>query len=351
MAVGIGILGFAHGHVEMYCARWRQMFSDRIRLVAGWDHDSARASAACERHGLSVRDSVQALLNDPEVDAVVISSETSLHAELAIQAASAGKTIVMQKPMALTLEQADQIVAAVEENSVAFTMAWQMRVDPQNLQMRQLIQDGTLGRVVMVRRKHCLATHVWAGFENTWHVKPELNRGMWADDAAHAVDFVHWLLGVPESVMAEVVTVLNPKIPDDQGIAIFRYPDGMLAEVFCCFNCIAGENTTEIIGDKGVVIQNYGDGPSCGAPRDASASGLKWYLHGSSQWVDSGIASPAGHGERIAGLAEPILEFLEGKRPAIASAQEGRTSLQMTFACYESEQTGRRIALGSTCRT
>lgn len=345
MAVGIGILGFAHGHVEMYCARWRQSFEDRIQLVAGWDHDPSRATAACQRQNMTVRATVEELLADSNVDAVIIASETSLHAELAVKAAQAGKPIVMQKPLALTLQQADQIVTAVEKAAVPFTMAWQMRVDPQNLRMKELIQEGVLGRVVMVRRKHGLATHTWADFENTWHVRPELNRGMWADDAAHAVDFIHWLMGEPESVMAEVVTLLNSKIPDDQGIAVFRYPDGTLAEVFCSFTCIAGENTTEIIGDKGVVIQNYGDVPSCGAPRNPSSPGLKWYLQGTHEWVDSGIPSPPNHGERIAGLAEPILEFLEGKRPALACVQEGRTSLKMTLACHESEQTGKRIAL------
>ena len=83
---------------------------------------------------------------------------------------------------------ADRIVADVARDGVPFTMAWQMRVDPQNVEMKRLVQSGTMGRVYMVRRRHGLSTHTWPGFEDTWHVKPELNRGMWADDAAHAID-------------------------------------------------------------------------------------------------------------------------------------------------------------------
>ena len=72
---------------------------------------------------------------------------------------------------------------------------------------------------------------------------PELNRDIWADDAAHAIDFIHWLLGVPESITAEVDSLCDPRVPKDNGIAMFRYPGGPLAEVFCSFTCVAAENT------------------------------------------------------------------------------------------------------------
>ena len=209
-------------------------------------------------------------------------------------AAAAGKTVVLQKPLALTLADADRIVAAVERSGVRFTLAWQARTDPQNIQMRQLVRDGALGRIYQVRRRHCLSTHTWGEwFENSWHVKPELNRGMWADDAAHPVDWIYWMFGMPQTVSAEIDTLRSPKVPDDNGIAVFRYADGMMAEASCSFTCIAGENTTEIVGEKGVVIQNYGDAVSGGLPRLPDAAGLRWFLRDQKQWTTSDIASPA----------------------------------------------------------
>jgi predicted dehydrogenase len=168
---------------------------------------------------------------------------------------------------------------------------------------------------------------------------------MWADDAAHPIDWLLWMKGIPESVSAEIATLHNPKVPDDNGIAIFRYPDGTLAEITCSFTCLAGENTTEIVGEKGVIIQNFGDGPSAGAPRADEAVGLKWLIKGHKHWTISGIESPASHGERIGGLARPLSEFLQGKREAICSAEEGRMSLAMTLACYRSSELGRRVQL------
>jgi predicted dehydrogenase len=341
----IAILGFAHGHVSMYCDSWRDQPELGIEVVAGWDHDAARLAEIAGKRNLEAFDDVSKLLSQSAIEAVVVGAETSLHAELTVAAARAGKQIILQKPIALTPAHANAIVAAVEETGVPFTLAWQMRVDPQNLRMKQLIQEGTLGRTLMVRRRHGLATHLWAGFENTWHVKPELNRGMWADDAAHAFDFIYWLLGQPRSVFAEIDTLLNPKVPDDNGIAVFRFADGTIAEVASSFTYTAGENTTEIVSENGCVIQNYGDLPSCNFSRPKDAVGLKWALRGDKEWTDSGIPTPAAHGERIKGLAEPLAEFLHGRRPPIATAAEGRDVLRLILASYESAETGRRVNL------
>lgn len=345
MVPTIGILGFAHGHVGTYCDLWSQMPASEVKLLAGWDHDAARAAQARDKHKVEMHDTPAALLARREITAVAIGAETSMHADLCEQAAAAGKDIILQKPMALTLAQADRIVSAVRKAGVKFTLAWQMRLDPQNLKMKELIQSGQLGRIVMVRRRHCLGTHTWAGFENSWHASKTFNRGMWADDASHPTDLLLWLLGEPQSVTAEMDTLLNPKVPDDNGIAIFRYRDGLMAEVVCSFTSIAGENTMEIVGEKAVVIQNYGDGPSCNSPRPAGSVGLKWIAQGETQWTDSGIASPANHGERIAALARPLVDFLAGKRGPIATAEEGRTALKMVLATYRAAQEGRRISL------
>jgi len=335
----VAILGFAHGHVGVYCEHWIR--SAQINLVAGWDHDPSRAATAKEKHRIEMLATPQEAMD--RADAVVIGAETSLHADLVEAAASAGKTIVLQKPLALTLEQGERIVAAVNRHKVPFTLAWQMRVDPQNLEMKHLVLNGTLGKIYMVRRRHGLSTHVWPGFENTWHVKKELNRGMWADDACHAIDFLLWLLGEPESVSAEIATLRSEKVPDDNGIAIFRYKNGTMAEVVSSFVCLAGENTTEIVGEEGVIIQNYGDGPSCQVAHPPG--GLKWIKKGAKDWTISPIASPASHGERIAALAPELLKFLKGERPPLCTAAEGLASLRMTLACYRSAELGRRVLI------
>ncbi len=342
--VRIGILGFAHGHVGMYCTRWAQQPELGAKVIAGWDHDSGRAQSNCANFGLEQASSVWELVNRTDIDAVVIGAETSMHADMVEQAAAAGKAIVLQKPLALTMEQADRIVAAVRDNAVPFTLAWQMRVDPHNLKAKSLLESGEFGRVFMIRRRHGLPTQLMPDFDKLWHVKPELNRDIFADDAAHPIDFIYWLLGMPASVTAEMGTLLNPSIPNDSAIVVFRYPDGAFAEASCSFVALAGENVLEILCENGVIIGNYGDVPSCSLPWPPGVQ-LKWYLHGSGNWTISDLPDIRQHGERIAGLAGPLAEFLRGERLPIATAEEGRDVLKMVLACYDSAEQGRRIQL------
>ncbi len=343
--VRIGILGFAHGHVGVYCDRWRAQPELGVTVAAGWDHDSDRAAANCARFEADNVLTAEALLARTDIDAVAIGAETSMHADLVEAAAGAGKAIIVQKPISLTMDEADRIVYAVQQHRVPFTMAWQMRVDPHNVKAKQLLESGEFGRVFVVRRRHCLGTQFMKDFDKLWHVKPEYNRDIFADDAAHPIDFVYWLLGMPVSVFAEMGTLLNPAVPNDNGIAVYRYADGSFAEVSCTFVATGGENTLEIICEKGVIIGNYGDAPSCSIPRLPGSVQLKWFLHGSGGWTVSDLPDISGQGERIAGLSGPLAEFLRGKRPPIATAEEGRDVLKMTLACYDSDEQGKRVEI------
>lgn len=342
--IGVGILGFAHGHVGMYCNQWNARPELGIKVVAGWDHDTARADGNCTNFGCERMESVEALLAREDIHAVVIAAETSMHADLVEQAADAGKAIVVQKPLALEMEEADRIVNAVNRAGVPFTMAWQMRVERYNLQARSLLESGEFGKVFQVRRRHCLATQHMANFEDLWHNKLEFNRDIFADDAAHPIDFIYWLLGMPSTVYAEMGTLLNPKVPNDNAIVLFRYPDGKMAEVSCSFVAVGGENTLEIVCEHGIIIGNYGDGPS-NHRRPAGAPQLKWIMEHEPEWQVSDLPEINGQGERIAGLAEPLAEFLHSKRPPIATAEEGRDVLRLVLTCYESVARGRKIIL------
>ncbi len=342
--MNIGILGFAHGHVNAYCQRWTTEPDLGIHVAAGWDRNADRLAGATERYGLAPCDTVAGLLAQ-DIEAVVIAAETLYHADLAVKAAEAGKAVVLQKPIALTMEDADRIVDAVTIAGVPFSMAWQMRVDPQNLAMKELIDSGTLGRIFQVRRRHGLNFCRNPDNATSWHLDPKYNRDIFADDAAHAIDFLYWLFGMPVSVTAELGTLMHPQIANDHAVVVFRYADGMIAEVSNSFAAVAGENTTEITAEKGSVVQNYGDAVSCGIPRPDGTPCLKWMLDGDEDWRISEDPGVHGQGERIAALAGPLAEFLHGRRPPLATAEDGRDVLRLLLACYESNDNGQRIAL------
>lgn len=341
--IKVGVLGFAHGHIMSYGGEWNADDKYGVKIVAGWDHDSERLQKSCETLKATSYDTPEALLASG-VDAVVVSSETCYHADLIEKAAAAGKDIICYKPLALTMQEADRIVEAVNKNGVRFSMGWQMRNDPQNQKMKEIIETEALGKVCAFRRRHGLATHTWANFADTWHAAPDKNRDIFADDSSHPINMMQWIFGMPESVMCEMGTMLNPRVPNDNGIALFRYANGMVAEITCCFTCSAAEATTEIYCEKGAVQQYYGDGPATRLPRVEGAPGLKWFKEGDAGWTDSGIPSPAAHGQRLKDQAGPLADFLKGG-PSVCTAEEGRDTLRLVLACYLSCKEGRRVSV------
>ncbi|HZT40835.1 MAG TPA: Gfo/Idh/MocA family oxidoreductase [Chthonomonadaceae bacterium] len=342
---GIGIASFAHGHVNAYAHQIKTF--DDAHLVGCWDDDEARGRGNAEAFGIPYWPRLEDLLSRQDVDCVIVASETNKHADLAIKAMEAGKAVLLQKPMATTLADCDRILQTVEKTEVWFSMAFQMRCDPMNIKMRELVRSGALGRLGMVRRRHCIGVLFDKGFvegPSRWHISAEANRGMFFDDAIHALDWLLWTVGkMPVSVIAEIDNVLTDVAPDDTGVAVFRYEDGLFAEVFNASVTLTGENTTEIYGDKGVLIQNHGDAPSC-AIKPPHPIGLKLYQVEKAElgWQDLGLPVPAGQGERIAGVARPFLNALTTGTP-MCTAQEGRQSVEMCLAAYRAAQTGRRV--------
>lgn len=343
--VGIGILSFAHGHVNAYAQQIKTF--DDARLVACWDDDEGRGRKNGETFGIPYSPRLEDVLERPDVDCVIIASETNKHADLAVAAMEAGKAVLLQKPMAITLADCDRIIETARRTGVWFSLAFQMRVDPQNIAMRDLVRSGAIGRVGFIRRRHCIPVLFSKAFTEgptRWHITPEANKGMFFDDATHALDWLVWMFGKsPVSVMAEIDNVLTDVAPDDTGLAVFRYGDGMFASIMNSSVIWAGENTTEIYGDQGVIIQNHGDAPSCGI-KPPCPIGVKLYQQAKAEqgWQDLGLPIPAGHGERIAGVARPFIDAFKAGTP-MCSAEEGRLSIEMVLACYRSAETGQRI--------
>ena len=150
----LGIISFAHAHVRIYADVMRA-FKD-AQIVAAWDDDPVRGRQYCEEFGLEFEPELDALLARPELDAVFVASPTSQHAAHCIAAARAGKHILLQKPMALSLADCDAIAAVVHECGVKFSLCYQMRADPVNQKIKALLDEGAIGKVAILRRRHAI---------------------------------------------------------------------------------------------------------------------------------------------------------------------------------------------------
>ena len=306
--VSVGILGFAHGHVGMYCARWREQPELGVRVVAGWDHDAARAAESCARYGIE-RGAVGAGAARARATWTPSSSapRPRMHADLVEQAAAAGKAIVLQKPHGPDAGRGrPHRGGRAARAGVPFTLAWQMRVG--SAQPADEVAAGraaSFGRVFMVRRRHCLSTHLWKDFDKSWHVQPRaeprhLRRRRGAPDrlpllaAGHAGER-HGGAGHAAATRA---------IPNDNGIAVFRYAGRLLRRGVVH---LRGGGRREHDRDR---LRERASSSATTATRRAAASRGRRAASSSSgtcrrtgAWTVSDLPDITSQGERIAGLA------------------------------------------------
>lgn len=343
--VRLGVISFAHSHVHAYLNSIAGM--DDAVAVAGWDDDTERGTAGCQQHDIAFEPDLDKLLARDDIDAVFVTSQTNRHAEHVVAAAQAGKAVLLQKPMALTLDDCDVIIDAVKRYDIRFSMCYQMRCDPVNQKMKALIDDGAVGKIAVVRRRHAIPMLLNPDFARpgNWHIDPVANMGMFMDDASHAADWFYWMLGRPVSVMAEIDNVVTDVAPDDNGVALFRFAHKEIGILLNSSTMLAAEATTEIYGDEGTIVQNYGDLSSSLVPRPPSPIALKLYRTDDPQWRDLGLPADTPQGQRIAGVARPVVDYLHGRREPIATADDGKVCIEMILGAYRSADQGCRIAL------
>lgn len=342
--IGIGIVSFAHAHAQAYCRRMSEY--DDVNLIACWDDDETRGKTAAQEYDMTYLSEVETLLNHPEIQGLIITCETNRHAEMVIAAAEAGKHILCQKPMALTMADCDRMQQVVDAAGVKFMMAHQMRRDPSNIKIKEILASGVLGQISLFRRRHSIPVLLNENFVNgptRWHFDPEKNMGMFMDDASHATDLIHWMLGKPISVMAEIQNTVTDFSPDDTGVAIYRFANNAMAILVNSSVTLAGENTTEIYGDQGVLIQNHDDAPSTNNPLPPGATNLKLWTKEQPEWVDLGIPIPENHGERIAGVPRAFVDCLKNDTEPDVTTADGRVAVEMVLGAYRSAEQGERV--------
>jgi len=338
--IRIGIISFAHGHVHRYIEEIKSF--DDATVVVAWDDNIQRGIENTFKYQLEWENNLDKLLARPDIDAVFITSQTNKHAQHCIKAAKAKKHILLQKPMALSLADCDAIIEAVNENQVKFSMCHQMRADPINQKIKALLDDQAVGNVSIVRRRHAinvLLNTSWATPDN-WHLDPVQNMGMFMDDASHATDWFYWMLGRPLSVMAEIDNIVTDVAPDDNGVAIYRFAGGIMGILLNSSTQLAAQSTSEIYGDNGTILQDYGDAPSSHLP--AKESPLRIYQKGEDEWQTFDFPVVPHH-IRISAVPRPLINYLKEEGSPLATAEEGRVAIEMVLGAYESAQSGKRI--------
>ena len=250
MMLQIAMIGTWHVHFKGYAEDISKRKDCRITVI--WDHDEARAKEAARTFGCDYETDYGKVLAREDVQAVAVTSETSLHPDLLIKAAEAGKHIFTEKVLCFTSADAQRIRRAVAESGVRFCISFPWRCKAEYLYTKQVVDSGLLGQITYarVRNAHDGASAGW--LPDTFYDPVSCGGGAMMDLGAHPMYLLLDLFGTPEAVTSFFTSVCGKRV-EDNAVSILEY-GGMIASSetgFVSANC---PFTLEISGTKGCLI-------------------------------------------------------------------------------------------------
>jgi len=314
---------------------------DGVELVAVCDLIEQRARDAGEQNGVPWFTSYPQMLTDVPSDAVAICTPSGLHPQHGILAARAGKHVICEKPMAITLSAADELVHVCDESGVHLFVVKQNRLNPAVQLVKRAVDKGRFGRLYLanttVRWTRPQEYYDQAPWRGTW----EFDGGAFMNQASHYVDLIQWLVGPVESVIAKTATLARRIETEDTGIAVMRFRSGALGviEVTMLTYPKNLEGSLTLLGEKGTVriggtAVNRIEHWTFAEPDEDD------------KLVTEASTNPASvYGFGHAGYYRNVLAVLRGEAQPETDGRAGRKSLELILGIYESAKTGRDVPL------
>ncbi len=318
---------------------------DKAEIAAVCDINEERAEKCAEKAGLKrYYTSYDEMLRKDDIDIVNILTPSGLHPEHAIDIVKKYKKhIIVEKPMALKLSDADAMIKACDLNSVRMFIVKQNRYNLPVTKLRQAVEAGDFGRIFLGTVRVRWARDQKYYDQDEWRGTWKLDGGVLANQASHHIDLLEWMLGTPVSVMARTDTFMSDIEVDDTAAAIIRFESGALGivEATTATRPSDLEGSLSILGEKGsVVIGGFAVNRMetwnfAGQKEEERAEVLNKYAEN----------PPNVYGFGHIRYMEHVIDCIENNKQALVDGLEGRKSLELINAIYESAETGREVEL------
>lgn len=337
--VGVGIIGsgfMGRTHAEVIAK-----YAKEARLVAATG--GARAPALARDYGMALEPDVKGLLARKDVDAVFINTPQAVHLEQALAAAEAGKHMLVEKPMAVTVADCDRILEACRRARVNCSIGFTQRFRACNIKAKRLIDEGRIGKVLQVRES-MLLTGGLKGLP-AWQSEPA-NLGTLIGYGVHNIDRLRWLTGSEVRTVFAKCGSLDPSAAaEGTSLLVMTTTGGVVAGFWCSYQIPApgfpkSAFQSWVVGEKGLLdLDAYGE--------LKLGVGEGWETVETQEpidWKGKGAFDPV----RLASYAAQNQDFIdsirEGRPPAI-TGWDGRQAVAIALAAYESSRSGREMTL------
>ncbi|MFL5594753.1 MAG: Gfo/Idh/MocA family protein [Gemmatimonadaceae bacterium] len=314
---------------------------DGLELSAVCDGDPVRAEQAGTQWNVPWFTSYEKMLKDAKADVVTIATPSGLHAEQGVAAAHAGKHVVMEKPMAISLTGADALVQACDKAGVNLFVVKQNRLNPPVQLLKRAVDRNRFGRVYMASCKVHWARPQEYYDQAPWRGTWEFDGGAFMNQASHYVDLIQWVMGPVESVMAKTATLARRIETEDSGVAILKFRSGALGSIEVTMLAYPRnlEGSITILGEKG----------SAKIGGTAVNKIELWQFaeyDDDDKLVEAAETNPPNvYGLGHQGYYRNVLAVLRGEAKADTDGRAGRKSLELILGIYESAKTGREVPL------
>ncbi|GFE82009.1 oxidoreductase [Steroidobacter agaridevorans] len=275
-------------------------------------------------------------------DVVVVLTESGNHAKHVIALAPYGRNIIVEKPMALTLDDADAMIRACDKAGVRLFVVKQNRFNVPVVKLREALEGQRFGRLVLgtVRVRWCRTQAYYD--QDPWRGTWALDGGVLSNQASHHVDLLEWMMGEVDSVFAKATTALVNIEAEDTAIVVLRFRNGALGiiEATTAVRPKDLEGSISILGEQGTVeiggfavnemkVWNFAK------PVDDDAQVMQKYS----------VNPPNVYGFGHQAYYEHVVDCIRNNKQHLVDGLEGRKSLELISAIYESVETGREVAL------
>lgn len=335
--VGCGAIGPTHAKAVTEI--------EEAKLAAVCDKKEERARKLAEQLGADYYTDYEKMLEREDIQVICICTPSGMHAEMGILAAKAGKHIICEKPLDVTLEKCDALIKAAKENKVKLGGIFQHRFAEESRLVKKLVEEGKLEKIV-------LADIDMKWYRNQAYYDSDAWRGTWALDGGgclmnqgvHFVDLLLWVMGPVEWVKAETATLTHNIEVEDTAVAILKFKNGALGAIegttsaypgVCARLSVAGYHGSVVWeDDKITFLKIEGEEEEAKVEKPAVAWG-----------ASDPMAIPAGLHTR--NIYDMIRALIEDREPLI-TGEEARKAVELNLAIYKSAKTGEKVFLPLT---
>lgn len=315
------------------------------KLFGVCDNQADRADEFAERHAVKAFYDAAEMVSSPDIDVVSVLTPSGMHAEHAILAARAGKHVVVEKPMALRLEDADAMISACDKAGVKLFVVKQNRFNVPVVKAREALDAGRFGKLVLgtVRVRWCRDQSYYN--QDSWRGTWSQDGGVLSNQASHHVDLLEWFMGDVESVYARGATALVDIEAEDTAIATLKFANGALG-IIEATNATRPkdlEGSLSILGETGaVVIGGF------------AVNQIQTWAFNESQSLDDEVIEnfsvnpPSVYGYGHQAYYDHVVDCLSNNRAALVDGLVGRRSLELINALYESIESQKEVRLRYT---